>query len=55
MDSKVDSVFQKYPLKARQKILKVRGYILSIAAEFDVGDIEETLKWGEPSYLTKKR
>jgi hypothetical protein len=54
MDSKVDSVFQNYPLKARQKLLKVRGYILSTAAEFDLGEIEETLKWGEPSYLVKK-
>ena len=52
MDSNVDSVFQNYPLKARQKLLKIRGHILSTAAEFELGDIEETLKWGEPSYVT---
>lgn len=27
--------------------------ILSIAAENELGDVEETLKWGEASYLVK--
>ncbi|MCG8336081.1 MAG: DUF1801 domain-containing protein [Proteobacteria bacterium] len=51
----VAAVFRAYPSKARTKLMFLRRLILDTAASIDsVGDIEETLKWGEPSYLTSK-
>jgi len=50
---KVAAVFQRYPHNRRVKLLFLRQLILDTAAAIKgVGDIEETLKWGEPSYLT---
>jgi hypothetical protein len=53
VNSEVAAVFESYPEKIRSKLLFLRQLILDTAASIDsVGDIEETLKWGEPSYLT---
>jgi hypothetical protein len=49
----VAQVFDAYPPKMRRKLLVLRQLIFDIAAVTDgVGEIEETLKWGEPAYLT---
>ena len=32
----------------------LRELILEVASENDIDELEETLKWGEPSYLAKK-
>ena len=49
----VAEVFDGYPPKIRKKLLALRSLIFETAAKTDgVGAIEETLKWGEPSYLT---
>jgi hypothetical protein len=46
-------VFASYPDEIRPKLMFLRRIIIETAASIDVvGDIEETLKWGEPSYLT---
>lgn len=51
----VAEVFLNYPPAIREKLLKLRELILETAASIDVVDeIEETLKWNEPSYLTSK-
>jgi Domain of unknown function (DU1801) len=51
----VDRVFQSYPPKMRQKLLALRKLILQTAASTDgVGKVEETLKWGEPAYVTSE-
>jgi hypothetical protein len=35
--------------------MQLRMHILDAASETEgVGELEETLKWGQPSYLTKK-
>lgn len=48
-------VFSSYPPAIREKLLQLRELILDTAASIDVvGEIEETLKWNEPSYLTSK-
>lgn len=53
IDPEVASVFDAYPDKLRQKMLHLRNVIFEVACDTDgVGDIEETLKWGQPSYLT---
>ncbi len=50
----VELVFKKYPGKVQRKILNLRRLIIEAARETEeVTILEETLKWGEPSYLTK--
>ena len=53
-DPEVELVFANYPDLVRQKLLVLRELILETANEIEEIEIlEETLKWGEPSYLTK--
>ncbi|MFZ2999505.1 MAG: DUF1801 domain-containing protein [Undibacterium umbellatum] len=50
----VADVFDNYPLRMRQKLMYLRQLVLDTASECKVADtLEETLKWGEPSYLAK--
>lgn len=36
----------------RKKMMKIRSFIFDVARETEgVGELEETLKWGQPSYL----
>ncbi len=50
---KVLEKFQSYPKDIRQKLMRLRQLILDVASKTGkIGDLEETLKWGEPSYLT---
>ena len=54
-DERVAAIFDAYPKATRQKLLAVRKLIFDIAARTDgVGELEETLKWGQPSYLTSE-
>ncbi|HEY0065448.1 MAG TPA: DUF1801 domain-containing protein [Telluria sp.] len=49
----VAAVFDTFPAPVREKLLRLRALILDTAASIDrVGPLEETLKWGEPAYLT---
>ncbi len=49
----VKTVFASFPTPVRERLLRVRDLIFDTAAKTDgVGDLEETLKWGEPAYLT---
>jgi hypothetical protein len=51
---KVKEVFDNYPQSVKSQLLHLRALVLSVAAETDgLEKLEETLKWGEPSYLTK--
>ncbi|MCB0807268.1 MAG: DUF1801 domain-containing protein [Bacteroidales bacterium] len=50
----IKEVFDKYPPHIKPKIENLRRLILEAAGELKhVAEVEETLKWGEPSYLTK--
>jgi hypothetical protein len=50
----VDTVFESFPEAARKKLLELRRLIVETAVELEaVSNLEEALKWGEPSYLTK--
>src|ERR1700712_5622755 len=52
-DPAVDVVFAAYPKPLKAKLLALRRLILDTAAATKgVGALEETLKWGQPSYLT---
>jgi len=49
----VEQAFAAFPPAARRRLLAIRGLIFSVAAATDgVGEVTETLKWGEPAYLT---
>lgn len=50
----VAEAFEKYPLDMRKKLLFLRQLILETAVELNVGELEETLKWGEPSYIARQ-
>lgn len=51
----VRKVLDTYPESAKAKLLQIRELILSCAAEDSaIGVITETLKWGEPAYLTEQ-
>lgn len=47
----VADVLDRYPTAIRNKLLALRAVILEVADEENVGPVEETLKWGQPSYL----
>ena len=54
INPEVDSVFENYPDEVRDKLLLIRNLIIDTAKEApEIKNLEETLKWGEPSYLTK--
>ncbi|GGZ81727.1 DUF1801 domain-containing protein [Algibacter mikhailovii] len=51
---KAKEVFNTYPMPIKPKMLYLRELVLEVAKEeSSVEYLEETLKWGEPSYLTK--
>lgn len=50
----VESVFDSYPDAVRDKLSNLRRIIIEAADEAEsIDSLEETLKWGEPSYLAK--
>lgn len=53
MNPDIEAKFNSYPKAARRQLECARKLILKIASENELGDVEETLKWGEPSYLVK--
>jgi hypothetical protein len=49
----VEAKFESYPPAVRRKLLALRELVFQTArAHPEVGEIEETLKWGEPAYVT---
>lgn len=49
----VKKVFDSYPNTAKEKLLFLRQLIFEVAEKTEgVGQLDETLKWGEPSYVT---
>ncbi|MEO1010170.1 MAG: DUF1801 domain-containing protein [Bacteroidota bacterium] len=52
---KVREKLSFYPEEVRQRLDALRNLILETASEIEsIPELEETLKWGEPSYLAKK-
>jgi hypothetical protein len=51
----VEARFAAFPEPARTGLLALRRLIFATAATMpEVGALEETLKWGQPAYLTPK-
>lgn len=53
MKPEVQAKLDAYPEHITPFLLKIRELILDLAKEQNSGDVEETLKWGEPSYLVR--
>jgi hypothetical protein len=50
----VSDTFSRYPEPARARLLEIRSLIYQLADDIeDIGPLTETLKWGEPAYLTE--
>jgi hypothetical protein len=53
-DPRTKEVFKNYPKPVQTQMEQLRELVLEAASEVDgLENLEETLKWGEPSYLTK--
>jgi hypothetical protein len=51
----VSRAFEAFPAPMRRRLLEVRKLIFATAkAHREVGPLAETLKWGEPAYLTQE-
>ena len=54
MPADVAAAFSAFPAGVRARLLEVRDLIFETAAAIEgVGPLTETLKWGEPAYLTQ--
>ncbi|AKJ27559.1 DUF1801 domain-containing protein [Caldimonas brevitalea] len=52
----VAAKFDTYPLQVRRKMLALRELVFRTARQTPgVGEIQETLKWGEPAYVTPNK
>lgn len=52
-DARVAAVFKAYPPGVRTRLMALRELVFDTAARTPgVGPLTETLKWGQPSYLT---
>lgn len=55
MSKTVKALFDNYPDHIRSKMLVLRELIFEVASKDPkIGPIEETIKWGEPSYIPSK-
>lgn len=51
-DKKVEMIFRFYPETVRAQMLSLRELVYAAAKEVGIfQDLQETLKWGEPSYV----
>ena len=53
MPAEVAAVFGRWPNSVRGRLLEARALIFDVAADCEAGPLTETLKWGEPAYLTE--
>ncbi|CAM3156871.1 DUF1801 domain-containing protein [Moritella viscosa] len=53
MDKAVKNRFDEYPENARIRLGELRNLVLRLVSELELGGVEESLKWGEPSYSVK--
>ncbi len=55
MDKSVADAFSRFPDDIRDELTFIRNLIIETAEGTpDTGNIVETLKWGQPSYLTER-
>lgn len=55
MDEQINAAYDRFDDLVRKRLFEIRHLIFDIAGDHDeIGPLTETLKWGEPSYLTEK-
>ncbi len=55
MLKEIEAVFERYPDPVKARLLALRSLVLDTAASTEgVGELEETLRWGQPTYLTTR-
>jgi len=53
MSISVENVFNNYPVEYREPLMQIRELIYDIASKNpEIGELEESLKWGQPTYST---
>ncbi|KKB86358.1 hypothetical protein VW29_01900 [Devosia limi DSM 17137] len=53
LPAEIAAALARHPPAVQARLLAVRALIFAVAAETEgVGALSETLKWGEPAYLT---
>src|SRR5690606_2522937 len=51
--AEVEAVFASYPERPRRRLFELRQLVFDVADDLPGGGpVQETLKWGEPAYLT---
>lgn len=53
MNKLIKERFDEYPQSALIRLEALRSLIFKVANNLELGEVEESLKWGEPSYCTK--
>jgi len=53
MNVDVKQKLKKYPEYISVCLMAIRALIYSVADQYKIDDIEESVKWGEPSYSSK--
>ncbi|MEZ9478480.1 DUF1801 domain-containing protein [Vibrio splendidus] len=53
MDRAIKTHFNEYPDDVRERLEELRSLIFELSSDLGLGDVEESLKWGEPSYSVK--
>jgi hypothetical protein len=55
MNEQVRKAYDRFDALVAKRLLEIRQLIFELAEQDDqIGKITETLKWGEPSYLTEQ-
>jgi hypothetical protein len=51
----VKQIYDTYPKEIQHKLLLIRTIIFDVAdSNKNIGELEEGIKWGEPSYITNQ-
>lgn len=53
LEKEVQGVVQRYPQRAQEKFRQIHQLMLDSAKHSDLGVVEASIKWGEPSFVTK--
>lgn len=53
MSAEFEAKINSYPAAVLNKFQQLRSLIHQVADDHQLGNIEETLKWGEPAFLNK--
>jgi len=53
MKNLIQNKFDQYPEQVKPSLNALRQLVYSLVDELDLGAIEESLKWGEPSFKVK--